>query len=159
MFDFPGNLVDVDPEYAAEEGYCLYCDIYCTMGKVGFHETHDGQVVKFYADRFHHAFCKSSDYYLKPKAKDVLDHRRIERVRWIKAMIAGDGRAVQCFEVAKADRDKAIRNRLYFNFDISYVVWLEPSTRSQQCRWVFSTAYPTFPDHIRKYIRGGKRVL
>ena len=66
-----------------------YREIYVTSGRYGVFETHDGESVYFWEDRFDHAFFTSSDRVRHPDKKDKLDIERVKRLRWINEIIAG----------------------------------------------------------------------
>ncbi len=118
--------------------------------------THDGHVVKFYRNRFEHAFYSSSDRIRHRDWKDKLAVNRIARIRWIREFIGGKISGVECWEVNRLDDRLYPKMRVYFTWEPAYIVWLEEIDGDFTFR--YSTAYPTLTNDLRKYCRNGTRI-
>ena len=132
----------------------IYRDNYLGSKKVGELQAHDSSLVLFHEDRFEHAFFTSSNRTQFPKKKDVLDRKRVERIRWIKPIIEGRVKKTACYLLI--DRDQGNRHRrLYLAQDHLFVIWLEPR---QESGWNFSSAYTAMTMDVRRYCKSGKRI-
>jgi len=91
---------------------------------------------------FTHAFFTAREKHRRGWAKDVIDPRRVERVRWIVPVIGGLAGGTQCFRVIDhASYNKpAPEKRLYVVREERYVVWLN---RRGTGDFRFKTAYVT----------------
>lgn len=141
-----GDLSDEDLAYRARQ---LYNEIYITSGKFGVRKTHDGENIKFWENRFRHAFCRSKDFRFS-NAKDCIDRPRVERMAWIGEVVRGKVPNSACWLLTQN-----LLKRLYTVVPKGYVVWLEGKGERE---WTFSTAYVTTPQTIHKYTRGAKRI-
>ncbi|MFB2924267.1 hypothetical protein [Aerosakkonema funiforme] len=147
-------LDDLDESQIEELGRNKYRELYLTPDKnFGIQQTHDGQDVFFWEDRFDHAFYTSSDKRRDTDQKDKLVVERIERICWIKEVIAGRVPGSECWEVP--NRRGWRTNRLYPVWSKSYLVWLELRDKGG---WKFSSAYPVLAETLRTYCRGGKKI-
>jgi hypothetical protein len=132
----------------------LYKDLYLFPNKKhGIMQAHDNEDVYFAENRFEHAFYSTKD---KPQAfsilKDKLALDRIERIKWIRELVAGKVPNSECWEIDQPSRPIA---RLYIAWSVNYIVWLEDrSGRGFQ----FSTAYPAQSPYIRKLCKGNKKI-
>jgi hypothetical protein len=139
-----------------EKGFSIYRDLYLAKGRVvGVEKTHDGHILLFHEDRFEHAFQTTSDRLCSPDRKDIVDAKRIARIRWIRPVVTGQVTSTACFEVPSPTGRSRPPNRLYVVESELYVVWLEPRTSGG---WKFSSAYPATRDGVERYKRGGRTV-
>ncbi len=156
--DLKSLLVDVkglkDDEIDAL-GRKLYKTIYITSGFYGIKKTHDGEDVRFWEDRFEHAFYTSSNRAKNRDDKDKLAVERIERIKWIEKVIGGDVPGSACYKAQSTSGRKTEPNRLYVISRELYVVWLEPRNDGG---WKFSSAYTARPENFRRYCQSGRRI-
>lgn len=138
-----------------EKGLSLYRELYLTKEKVGEDWTHDAHMVIFHLARFEHAFQTTSDGWIALERKDVVDSKRIARIRWIRPVLRGQAAGTCCFEVPAPTGRSRPPNRLYVLESELYVVWLEPRNAGG---WKFSSAYPATREAIAKYKTGEKTV-
>jgi hypothetical protein len=117
------------------------------------HSTHDGEKVKFFSERFEHAFFCSFDS-TKHGTKDRLDIHRVGRIRWIGKLICGSLADSECLIVPNERSDRPDK-RLYILHSECYVVWLEPL----KVGWKFSSAYKPLALQIRKYRKIAKKTI
>lgn len=118
--------------------------------------THDNLEVVFHKDRFEHAFYTSSNRARRPHDKDIVDLKRIVRIRWILAVVSGNVRDSECWECpSKETGRRKPPDRLYIVWSEGYVVWLHPKADGG---WRFSTAYCAPIAEIKKYCRGGTKI-
>jgi hypothetical protein len=115
--------------------------------------THDGQRVWFFSNRFQHAFQR--DNTRKGGNKNEIDLNRVQRVRWIGEVIAGNVAASVCRLVPDARDPRRGSSRLYMVDPECYVVWLTPR---QNGGWTFSTAFKAFTYQMKKYRRLGEII-
>ena len=132
----------------------LYKDLYLFPNKKhGIMQAHDNEEVYFAENRFKHAFYSTND---KPQefsiSKDKLAIERIERIRWIRELIAGKVTNSECWEINQPSRPIS---RLYIAWSVSYIVWLEDPNGTG---FEFSTAYPASAPYIRKRCKGNKKI-
>jgi hypothetical protein len=132
-----------------DRGRELYTQHYCGVD----HRTHDGDDVKFFADRFDHAFFKS----LQPsveRLKEVIDVERVTRIMWIRELISGNVPESECILVP-SDKPNRPARRLYIINSEMYVTWLEPLKGGG---WKFSSAYKPLASQIKKYRKSGTTI-
>ena len=149
-------LVAIDGQSDAEVeavGRGLYTSLYLNRGDFGLHQTHDGQVLIYFARAFDHAFFTTSDRRCHPERKDRLRRGSIERIRWIGEIVSGRVPGSACFEVPSPTGRERPPNRFYAIYTSPFVVWLEPRSKGG---WKFSSAYPLSIEEIHKYSRGGR---
>jgi len=157
--DWRQCLCGISDEQAKELGILLYRQIHLNRGAFGIHETHDGQLLQVWDNQFDHAFYTSSDPARHRDWKDVLDRKRIERIWWILLTVQAKLENWCCWQVPAPSGRKYPPNRLYVAEDYNYVVWLKPKGKNSYTPgWTFESAYPTHPDKIKLYKRGGSRV-
>jgi hypothetical protein len=145
---------DAEVEAMAEE---LFCQTYCDGGFRGELDMHGGGKVVFFNDRFHHAFHTSYDRARNPYSKAKLALDRIERMRWIGAMISGEIPGTECWEIPPKTGRQHPRDRVLVIWNPGYVVWLWPQRNEGE--WKFSSAYPVPPAEIQRELRrGGRKV-
>lgn len=113
------DLSNVAEENLEEYARNLYREFYITSGNYGIHKCHDGEEVKFWNTRFDHAFFTPKNWQYTTN-KQILDKRRIERLRWIGALICGDVPNSACWLV-----NQNLIKRLYTIAPKGYLVWLE----------------------------------
>ena len=105
--------------------YVRYCVEPASQGKV---VTHDGKRVVIYRDErdFTHAFFTAGEKHRRGWAKDIIDPRRVERVRWIVPVISGLVEGTQSFRVVEyaSYKKPPPEKRLYVVRGERYVVWL-----------------------------------
>jgi hypothetical protein len=156
--DLDGLLLDVEglsEEEIRRIGLEEYRRLYIAREKFGVHSAHDGDQVIFWLDRFDHAFYSTRNRSRDPFKKDCLAVERVERVRWIGRVIAGEVPDSACWEVMGEGGRRRPPNRLYVLPARYYVVWLEPR---REGGWKFSSAYTTGTADLRRYCSWGKRV-
>lgn len=136
------SLSDAEAEELTYQEYIkLYTDRKTHRGMVGERQTHDGEPVIFYEDRFEHAFFASAHKTSRQYAKDEFQRDRASRVHWIGQIIQGNVVGTECWRIAPSHRyhsNLKIPARLYILREENYLVWLEPREKG---RWWFSTAY------------------
>jgi len=136
------NLSDEQAEELTYNEYIRhYMDRETREGIRGERQTHDGQPVIFYEDRFEHAFFTSAYKTSRQYHKGKFVRIRGARVRWIGQVIKGNINGVECWKICRPVRyhsPDTTAARLYILWDENYLVWLEPLARG---RWWFSTAY------------------
>jgi hypothetical protein len=143
------DLSSVDESQLEDYARNLYRELYITSGKYGIHKCHDGQEVKFWDNRFDHAFFTPKNWHYTTE-KQVLDKRRVERLRWIGALISGDVPNSACWLVTQN-----LVKRLYTIAPKGYLVWLE---LHREGFWTFSTSYTADSGEIHRKTRGQKRI-
>jgi len=144
LLDLSG-LSDVEAEELTYQEYIkLYTVRQTRCGMIGVRETHDGDAVIFYEDRFYHAFFTTVDKISRQYNKAKFDRVRGSRIRWIGEVIQGNIDGTSCWYIS--DSPASIVKRLYVVWDEYYLVWLNPRKKGG---WRFSSAYVA--DH--KYIR------
>lgn len=114
------------------------------------HKTHDGVSVRFFEDRFDHAFFRSKDFVRSNKQKNEIDPLRVERILWIGPLIRGELTNSECHRMPNSQTNQP-QKRLYILNDERYVVWLEPQS---QGTWKFSSAYVAFGYQLKSYRKG-----
>lgn len=132
-----------------------YERLYCAGGHCSEIRMLDGPAVRFYADRFEHAFFTSPDRARHPYSKTKLAVDRIERMAWIGAMIRGEVVGTECWEVLPQSGRQHPRDRVLIHWEVGYVVWLQPNKEGNAYK--FSSAYPVPPNELSRYVRGGRK--
>ncbi|MDX6498379.1 MAG: hypothetical protein QOG23_1639 [Blastocatellia bacterium] len=137
-----GGLDDDSIEGLGREQYRIAC---IDSNGRGIRVTHDGEDVEFWESRFDHAFFTGTN-------KEVLEKRRIARIKWICEVIGGRAPNSDCWEVSEN-----LRKRFYRVVGKGYIIWLE---KYQAECWTFSTAYIAPIAHLHKQTRGNgaKRI-
>ncbi|QBG47608.1 hypothetical protein EGM51_09460 [Verrucomicrobia bacterium S94] len=146
-------LVDtngISDEGLEELGREMYREIFLNKGKVGELTLHNGDPVVFHEDRYDHAFRCSPNRARNPHSKKAVARDRIERMRWIKAILEGDIDDVECWIVPQQTKD-----RLYVVWKERYVIWL---WSRKEGGWRFSSAYCAGRKDIRGYTRRGVKI-
>ena len=120
---------------------------------------HDGATVKFFADRYHHAFHTSHDRARQAYAKDTVAAVCIARMPWIQPMIEGLAADTECWEVPLKVPEEGIRcfpgKRAYVSWKLGYIVWLEPLRKGG---FKFSSAYPVPTGEIQAYLKRARKI-
>lgn len=120
---------------------------------------HDGTTVKFFADRYHHAFHTSHDRARYAHAKDSVAAVRIARISWIRPIIEGRAASTECWEVPLKVPEEGLRcfpgKRAYVSWTLGYIVWLEPLRAGG---FKFSSAYPVPRGEIQSYLKRARRI-
>ena len=130
-----------------DEGEDLYHDAFISReGRSGEILSHDLQPVRFFADRYQHAFRTSFDRARMEFSKAKIAVDRIERLDWIKPMIQGRVPGTECWEVPLRVPEEGRRpfpgKRMYLSWEHQYVIWLEPLKNGG---FKFSSAYANVP--------------
>ncbi len=148
------DLEDLSDDEAEERGRELYAELYLTKGRVGVLSLHKGGEVVFFEDRYYHAFRTSSDRIRNPYSKAKVARDRIERIRWIKAILEGDVPKTECWLVP-SQSGRRTRDRLYVVWENRYVIWLSPRNDGG---WKFSSCYSATRQDIRRYTQQGAKI-
>jgi hypothetical protein len=154
------DISSLDDTAAKAEGERLYRMTFIRpRANCGDLVAHDGVVVRFFADRFHHAFHSSSNRARHAYAKDKVARERLERMAWIRPILEGKMSQIECWEVPLKVPEEGIRcfpgKRLYASWNLGYVIWLEPLRAGG---FKFSTAYPAPPAEIGRYIERARMI-
>jgi hypothetical protein len=145
------SLEGLTDEEADERGRREYSSVYLNRGKFGVMQLFKGDEVVFHGDRYEHAFRTSPDRIRNHYSKTKVARDRIERMRWIKAVIQGEVPGTQCWAVTPASKRPG-RDRLYVVLANKFVVWL---MQREDGGWKFSTAYTATAQDIKRYTQGG----
>lgn len=147
------NLTGLDDSAVEELGLRHYRELYVPAGKYGVLQTHDGEEVRFFADRYEHAFWEPEDWRFSDR-KAAIARGRVERIKWIKEFISGNVPNSECWAIPISAR---AYKRLYASFAKTYLVWIMPRSEGG---WWFSSAYNGDAGHIRNNIKqkGAKRI-
>lgn len=132
-----------------------YKQLFIHGDRFGVHRLHDGSEAIFWLDRFDHAFWTSPNRSRNPYSKTRLAVERIERIRWIAAVMSGSVPQSECWHVPGDGGRRRPPNRLYVAWPKNYVVWFEPR---DERGWKFSSAYAASAPEIRRYCYGGGKV-
>lgn len=163
----PVNLADLrldlaaltDAETEAEGEKWFHQEYITRAGRSGVLTAHDGVEVKFFADRYHHAFHTSQNRARQTYAKDKVARDRIERIRWIKPIIEGRAADIECWEVPLKVPEEGIRcfpgKRAYVVWQLGYIVWLEPLRNGG---FKFSSAYVLPAVEISRYTNRARKL-
>lgn len=144
-----------DDEAVKAQARSEFDRLYCPNGRSGEIRMRDGLAVRFYADRFEHAFFTSPDRARHPYSKTKLAVDRIERMEWIGAIIRGDVEGTECWEVLPQSGRQHPRDRVLIHWEAGYVIWLQPNKEGSAYK--FSSAYPVPPKELSNYVRGGRK--
>jgi hypothetical protein len=151
----PELLIDLEglsDEEAEERGWAEYRSLYLNRGGVGVLPLYKGEDVFFFGkDRYDHAFRTSPNRIRSPFSKTHVARDRVERIRWIGAVLRGEVPNTQCWAVAPLSQ-KSGRDRLYVVVANRYIVRLG---RRDTGGWKFSTAYTATAQDIKRYTQGG----
>lgn len=118
-----------------------------------------GRRVRFHGPSFGHAFSEATNYRLSAGVHDVLlSLARLQRIRWIKLALAGEGVRIEVLAQTRPDsRGRMKRRRSLIVLDNRYVVVLEPS-EDEGYEFVFITAFPADQSYLDR-IRRGANVI
>lgn len=119
----------------------------------------DGRRVRFHGPSFDHAFSEATNYRLSAGVHDVpLSLARLQRIRWIKLALAGEGVRIEVIAQTRQDsRGRMKRRRSLIVLDNRYVVVLEPS-EDDGYEFVFITAFPADQSYLDRIRRGANVV-
>lgn len=145
---------DLSDDEVEALGYRWWTDVYTKQGRVHVLGAHDGQDVYFFPDRFGHAFFTSSNPARRSDAKDRLDRARVERIRWIGVVIAGEILDSFCVD-APPRGSQRVRKRIYMVPQERYIVWLN---QRKGGGYIFSSAYVATDSHFHMIQRSGKVI-
>ncbi|MBK1789859.1 hypothetical protein [Persicirhabdus sediminis] len=156
IFDFSAY----SDEQVYDEGLRIYKEDYLESGRrSGDITSHDGLSVRFFEDRYHHAFNTSKDRKRSEFSKNKVDRKRVERIDWIKIIIEGRGLKTECWEVPLRVPEEGSRpfpgKRAYVSWAQGYIIWLEP-LRSGGFK--FSTAYCVSRQQLSHYLKNAKKI-
>lgn len=148
-----------DPEAESEGEKWFQSEFITRAGRSGMITAHDGEEVKFFADRYLHAFHTSKNRARQVYTKDKVARDRIERIRWIKPIIEGRVAGIECWEVPLKVPEEGIRRfpgkRLYVSWQHNFVIWLEQLGAGG---FRFSTAYVLPRSEIGRYIERARKL-
>lgn len=153
-------LSDYSDEEVYEVGENNYLEYYIEDQKQsGDLISHDLQSVRFFADRYHHAFNTSKNRRRAEFRKDKVDRDRVARIDWIKIIIEGKAKDTECWEVPLRVPEEGKRpfpgKRAYVSWSQSYIIWLEP-LRSGGFK--FSTAYCVSRQKLSLYLKHARKI-
>ncbi|MBX7244653.1 MAG: hypothetical protein K1X53_04090 [Candidatus Sumerlaeaceae bacterium] len=148
-------LCGLKDDQAVELGRSLYANIYLNKGKLGIFQTHDGQLLQFWQDRYDHAFFTSSNRARHSDWKDVVARERIERIWWILHVVEGRVPNTACWEAWSSSGRRFPPNRLYIAASYNYLVWLTPKYGGG---FKFESAYSAHPNDIERYKKGSRKI-
>ncbi len=148
------DLRGLSPAEVEHVGREMYATHYLLDGRPRMLPTHDGQDVIFYPDKFEHVFFTSTDRAGHPQRKDRIAPERVERILWIKEVIAGNVAGSACWEVSARQAGRGER-REYAILSESYVVWL---VARRDGGYRFETAYPALHQELSRYAGQGRRI-
>ena len=155
LLDLSGKTDDE----AAAFGERQYRELYLQRGRTGSLQTHDGELVLFFEDRYHHAFHTSNNRAKHAYSKAKVASDRIERLAWIGPMIEGRFPDFECWEVPLKVPEEGQRNfpgkRLYVSWAHCYLVWLNIRNNGG---YIFSTAYCCHQKDIARYIQRSRKL-
>lgn len=149
-------VLQIDDEVKLRDAYRqIYLDEYVRA------EVRDwaGRRVRFHGPSFGHAFSEASNYRLSAGVHDVpLSLARLQRIRWIKLALAGEGVRIDVLAQTRQDsRGRMKRRRSLIVLDNRYVVVLEPSD-DDGYEFVFVTAFPADQSYLDRIRRGANVV-
>jgi hypothetical protein len=135
-------------------------DEYCVqVAKSGKLVTHDGIKVAAYPydDHFVHAFFTATSKDRYGISKDIIDDRRVARVRWIAPVIGGLVNGTKCYSIREhwLRKKPTPEKRLYVVREATYVIWLIKNPKG----FYFKTAYVTGHGDIKRYLQQGARLI
>lgn len=154
------DLSALSEKEAEQYGESLYHQEFLIYhGVSGMFTAHDGETVKFFEDRCHHATHTSSDRARRPLAKDKVAVDRIERLLWIKPIIEGRVVDIECWEVPLKVPEEGFRcfpgKRAYVSWIYGYIIWLEPLRNGG---FKFSSAYVLNNSEISSYTKRARKI-
>lgn len=132
----------------------IYIQEYCGGGNSNSFQLHDGESVTFFANQFDHAFFATKQSGQVLTVKLGLDIPRIERIRWIHPIIAGQIPGTECWHIPREFTGEL--KRLYVVRSKMYVIWLEPRKNGG---FKFSSAYKARNEQIAGYLDQGTLFL
>ncbi len=154
MPDIQSLIIDISEKTLSQieaTGRKIYADLYAGQSI----ESHDGEPVFFFNDRFDHAFFTSSDRITHPGWKDILAPERVKRIQCIGPVIRGEIDGSSCWLTPSPPPRNGYSKRLYVVHICHYIIWLEPQRKGG---WRFSTAYVAEPRYISRACGEGKRI-
>lgn len=149
-------VLQIDDEVRLQAAYRqIYLDEYVRV------DVRDwaGRRVRFHGPSFGHAFSEATNYRLSAGVHDVpLSLARLQRIRWIKLALAGEGVRIEVLAQTRQDsRGRMKRRRSLIVLDNRYVVVLEPS-EDDGYEFVFITAFPADQSYLDRIRRGANVV-
>ena len=149
------NEITVDLNYlsddeAFDEGRSIYEDEYVGADI----KLYNDEKVIFHKDRYEHAFKTSPDRARNPYSKKKVARDRIEKIHWIKEVLAGNVDSSECWHIWPKEGNRRNQDKLMVVWDFRYVIWLWPRKNGG---WKFSSAYQASSQDIRRYIQGGRK--
>lgn len=151
------HLSDAEADAHGEDVF--HSEFISRHGRSGVTESHDGEFIKFFADRYHHAFHTSPNRACLAYSKAVVARDRIERIQWIKPIVQGMVPNTECWEVPLKVPEEGIRcfpgKRLYVSWEYNYVIWIEPLRNGG---FKFSTAYVIPSKEISRYTQRARKI-
>jgi hypothetical protein len=153
LLDFSG-LTDEEAMVQGEDLY--FREFISRNNRSGSIIAHDGEVVIFYGDRYHHAFHTSHDRARNPYSKAKVARDRIERLNWIRPIVEGKVANTECWDVPLDSPRPFPGKRLYICWEEGYIIWLEPRTAGG---FRFSSAYGGLSGgEISRYTRCSRKI-
>lgn len=149
-------VLQIDDEVRLQAAYRqIYMDEYVRE------EVRDwaGRRIRFHGPSFVHAFSEATNYRLSAGVHDVpLSLARLQRIRWIKLALAGEGVRIEVLAQTRQDsRGRMKRRRSLIVLDNRYVVVLEPS-EDAGFDFIFITAFPADQSYLDRIRRGANVV-
>ncbi len=145
----------VDPAALRQAYWTIYRDEYVNA------EVRDwaGRRVRFHGFTFDHAFSEATNYRLSAGVHDVaLSLKRLQRIRWIKLALAGDGVRINVLAQIRDDsRGRPRRRRTVIVLDNRYLVVLEVS-QEDGFAFTFVSAFPADQAYIDRLSRGANVI-
>lgn len=117
--------------------------------------THDGLNLKFFGDRYHHAFHTSPNRARQAYSKAKVSLERVERIKWVQPIVEGRVKGVECWEVPYEGHRPFPGKRAYICWEHTYIVWVEPTKDGS---FKFSSAYPCSRGDLGRYTRVGRKL-
>lgn len=155
LLDLSGKTDDE----AASFGERQYRELYLQRGRTGSLQAHDGEIVIFFEDRYHHAFHTSHNRAKHAYSKAKVATDRIERLAWVGPMIEGRFPDFECWEVPLKVPEEGFRcfpgKRLYVSWSRGYLIWLEPLRKGG---FKFSSCYCVPSGDIARYIKRSRKL-
>jgi hypothetical protein len=106
---------------------------------------------------FVHAFFTATSKDRYGISKDIIDDRRVARVRWIAPVIGGLVNGTKCYSIREhwLRKKPTPEKRLYVVREETYVIWLIKNPKG----FYFKTAYVTGHGDIKRYLQQGARLI
>ena len=145
----------LDAAAVVDLAYRVYMQDCVEPSRRGDALTHDGERVRFQPSRFDHAFYTSATRKDRGRDKGVIAIGRVERLRWIVPVIAGQVAHTECWRCRDYRYRHQPESRLYIVGPEQYVVWLDAAKSGG---FVFSSAYRASVPEIRGYIERQVRI-